>query len=240
MNNNIFTYWEGEQPEYIKYCLNSIKEKSCANVNIINNKNINDYINSNELHKNFYNIKHIAQRADYARVAVIKRYGGLWVDADTLFIKSADSFFDKINTNDDFVYIKWIDDLVINGYFYAKKNSDILTKWKNNIDKILDNYNEKNDYDWCFLGETILTPIVKSNIKICKEVDRSTFVPVHFRHDYEIFFRNGNINDYIKPDTVCIALNHSHFCGHHGSDFVSKNIDEIKKRKDLIGQIFNL
>jgi hypothetical protein len=239
MTKNIFTYWEGAKPDYIKYCLNSIAEKSGADVFILDEKDIAQYLDKEELHENFFKIKHIAQRADYLRVALLEKHGGLWVDADTVFVKSADDFFKKVD-GVDFAYIKWIDNLVINGYFYAEKNSEVLTQWKHDMDYILDKYEEKANYDWCFLGETILTPIIKSYLYPCEEVSRSTFVPVHFRHDYEVFFRDGNIKDYIKEDTVCVALNHSHFCGHHGNDFVCKNINEIKQRKDLVGQIFNL
>jgi hypothetical protein len=239
MKGNMFTYWEGVIPEYIKCCLASMTEKTNADVFLIGEKDIYQYIDKEELHKNYFKIKNAAQRADYLRVTLIEKYGGMWVDADTLFLKSTENFFENVK-DIDFAYIKWVDDLVINGYFYGARHSEVLTQWKHDIDCILDRYDEKADYDWCFLGETLLTPIIKSNLFPCEEVSRTIFVPIHFRHDYELFFRNENVKKYIKEDTICVALNHSHFCQKHMNDFVKKDIDQIRGRKDLIGQIFNL
>lgn len=106
--------WIESAPELVKICVNSIKKHNCwYEVVLLNKNNYKDYVQFPE-----YIIKKVEEKkitithlSDIMRMALLKEYWGIWVDA-TMFINS-DVFkeFDDININsnypESFMKTKW-------------------------------------------------------------------------------------------------------------------------------------
>ena len=194
MNNKVFTYWENEAgkltPPYIKACIDSIK-MNCKEFVLLTPDNINQFIDKDELNPNWRSLPYIAQHADCIRVAIINKYGGWWIDADTCFLRPIELIANFIDESKEFSFFQWIDGRVLNGYFYAKSpNSSVTSDWLESINKILSN---PSQMQWTSLGESILTPLVKWKYKPkCQLLDRNIFLPINFDKIPYIFFEDVN------------------------------------------------
>ena len=101
----IWTYWENinrdKTPTYIQLCfLTMLKYLGKYKLIILNEKNIIKYLPN--LRQNFGNL-HIAQKVDYYRIALLQKYGGIWLDADIIVVKDLKPIFDKLEEGFDFV-----------------------------------------------------------------------------------------------------------------------------------------
>jgi hypothetical protein len=212
MLNQIFTYWENEigvcTPPFIKLCIESM-QKSCKEFVLLTPDNIYEYLNENDLNPAWKLLPYIAQKADCLRVAIIKKYGGWWCDADTMFIRSIDLLENFIDETKDLCFLQWTDGRILNGYFYAKKESVILSEWLKAINKVLSN---SQPLGWASLGEDILTPLVQWKFPDkCQQLSREIFIPINFDKVPALFFENIDYYPFIKHNTIAVALNHSWF-----------------------------
>lgn len=88
---NIWMYWENKpnksKPEYLKLCYKTIV-KNCKNsfhIKLLNEKTVFKYLPN--LRKDLDKYMSIPQKTDYIRLSLLKKYGGIWLDSDTIVIK---------------------------------------------------------------------------------------------------------------------------------------------------------
>jgi hypothetical protein len=160
MERNVFIYWSGKEYSLINILRNLIFLHSTNgegyNVHFINDENINNYIE--EFPINFNNL-HLAHKADYIRVYVINKYGGIWLDSDTLILDSLDSLFELIDSKDGF-FILENNKTLCNGIFGSKKNTKLMLEWKGEMDKRL---SSKRELSWTEIGNNMLMNIQAKN-----------------------------------------------------------------------------
>jgi len=142
----IWVYWENinrkTYPTYIKLCLDTIKKHLGSKyiLIILNEKNIKEYLP--DLRNDFENLK-TAQKVDYYRVALLYKFGGIWLDADIIVLRDFDPIFDKLDEGYDYVGFGCTGYQCSNGYYrpcnwvMASKPNGMLIK------KYYDKLNEK-------------------------------------------------------------------------------------------------
>jgi len=164
MNNNLFIYWVGHEYPLIKILRELIflhsKNGNGYNVHLINNNNIKDYIEN--IPDIFFNFGP-AHQADYVRVNVICKYGGIWIDGDTIVMHKLDSLYDLLINNDGFLLAE-NETSICNGIFGSKPNTKFMLEWKHRIDKIIDlsEINENTEKtNWSIIGSTMINSIRK-------------------------------------------------------------------------------
>ena len=112
---NLYLYWVGEEYTLITILRNLIYLHSTNGVgykiHLITDKNIGDYVDVKDIPSYFSSLCP-AHQADFVRVYVICKYGGIWMDSDTLVLNSLDSMFEHLDNN--------------NGFFYKAKQSNIV------------------------------------------------------------------------------------------------------------------
>ena len=89
----IWLYWQNKnensvKPGYLDLCLQTIQKTCEKDFRIIV---LDDFLVEQLLktiHKNFRNIEPLGMRADYIRFVVVSEYGGIWLDSDTIVLKS--------------------------------------------------------------------------------------------------------------------------------------------------------
>ena len=237
----IFAYWENINgvflPAYIKKCLEKLNTL-CVDyeVTLLTPENVDFYLKGTDLNPNWRNLSSIAHRVDCIRVAVMNKYGGLWVDADTVFLKQPKEVFYKMNGS-DLMYIKWDDGRVLNGYFLCKAGSPIMEEWLNKINLKLCNLSK--EFTWTAFGETILTPLVDKYEDTCTEIDRSIFLPINIDRIPNIFFEDIDYKAFIKENTVTVGLNHSYFCNYY-PDFILEDEEKIVTGDKIINQLMRV
>lgn len=174
----IFTFWEPKDkiPGYIRLCIKTW-EKYLTDYEIIildyeiAKKYLGEYLFTNIICKNMST----PMQTDGLRVALLKKFGGIWLDADTIilkntFIKQLENYeLAMIGDNKSkFQYI---------GFIYGSKKSSLLNIWLNQIIKKVKFYkyivsNKKNNTKWLnswkkakslfYLGYDIINSLLKN------------------------------------------------------------------------------
>ena len=232
--NNIFTYWSGDKPPYIDYCLKTMQKRFGKKLVIITPETEDEYIKGVEINPRFKDITWIAQRIDCLRIAVLSKHSGLWADADTVAIKSPDHLF---NRNSDVVVTKWQrTNRILNGYFMAQKNSKFMQLCLEYINNILTN-NFKRSYPeegGVLFGEVMFNKIAKEYPQLVEYVGLDTWLPIEFPFNKDVWFQRYKIEKFVKKHTVCIGLNHSQY----PETLRQKSVAQHMEKQDLFGDIF--
>jgi hypothetical protein len=141
MHNTIWTFWhEDPLPSFIQNCINSWK-KTNATINVITDKTIGDYIDTNS------NMNTSPQRrSDLLRLEVLSKYGGLWLDASIICFSTFDWVFNQEKCTVFSIPEIGTDPPVIESWFiYCKKGDPFIKKWRDEFNKIGE-YNSIDDY----------------------------------------------------------------------------------------------
>lgn len=162
--NNVFIYWVGNEYKLIKILRQLMYYHSNNGINytihLINNDNINEYLN--DIPDVFHKLQP-AHQADYVRVNVVYKYGGLWLDSDTIVMNNLSSLFNILKEKSGF-FIKEYNS-ILNGVFGSIKGTYLFKYWKNKIDDILKD-NKDGKLRWTELGSEILIDIRDNNNKL--------------------------------------------------------------------------
>jgi hypothetical protein len=226
----LWVYWElkpgaSKPPDYISLCLKIMKNKSYLfNLVLLDNHNIYDYLP--DLRRDINNLP-IALKTDYIRVALLYKYGGLWLDADTIVMSNLQPIIDLLNMNTDFIGFGCTGMICKNNQGYSKpsngamaaiKNSKLMKLSLDKLDKKLDESHDFKNFKYFDLGKLILWDSIK-------ELEQNNYKYYHFdtnadgsRDKYghwvapDLIF-NKNI-EYDNPDKLLfIFLANSYYCG---------------------------
>ena len=165
----LWTYWEtkkgSKKPPYIDMCL-ELFHKKCKNVYdviILDDKSVYKYLPN--LRKDLDKFP-LSLKSDYIRVALLYKYGGLWLDADTIVITDLHEIKEKLDEGWDFVGFGCTNDVCFNGYprpsngaMASQKNGRLMGKCLEDLDNKL---NEKDEFDYFELGKHILWTNIES------------------------------------------------------------------------------
>ena len=152
MDKYIWVYWENiktdRYPTYIKMCIDTMKKHyGKYKLIILNEKNVHNYLP--DLRKDFSNLL-IAQKVDYYRIALLHKYGGIWIDADVIAMNDIKPVFDKLEEGYDYVGFGCTGMKCNNGYFRpsnwvmgARPGSVLMKVCLDKLNSKLDNRNNK-------------------------------------------------------------------------------------------------
>lgn len=100
---NVFMYWTGEKPKLIGELIRlaGLHAGKCS-LHLICHENIADYL---DVPNEFYALSPSYQ-SDYIRYNVIERFGGVWLDADTIVMQALDRLFEFFGKDGFLVEIK--------------------------------------------------------------------------------------------------------------------------------------
>ena len=169
----IFSFWEPQYkiPGYLSLCIKTWKHfLPDYQIKILDYSTLKSYL-GDELYSNIIckNMP-LSMQADAIRVALLKKYGGLWLDTDSIIINgSFTKEFEKYELTmigeerNKFQYM---------GFIFASQNSSILYSWLNrvvdkvkiykiNLNRNKNNLTEKmKKFD--YLGNSIIDPLLKN------------------------------------------------------------------------------
>lgn len=133
----IWTYWhDNNPPETVKRCINTWREHNPDyEIVILNNTNLktiyNIDISSLNIAKDFH-----ARHADFARILIMERYGGIWIDSSTICTRNFKWIHDiQRRTNSDMIgfyspHTKDIKHPIVENWFFASPpNSQFMRDW---------------------------------------------------------------------------------------------------------------
>lgn len=175
-NNKIYmwVYWElinnaTKPPDYIKLCFDTMKKNSAKyfRLIILDEKKIFDYLP--DLRRDINDLP-IALKTDYIRVALLYRYGGMWLDADTIMMNDLNIIVTKLKQGIDYIGFGCTRYICKNLDGYGRpsnyvmgsiKHGRLIGKCLNNLNNKLDKYykshkDERKEFDYFDLGKKIV------------------------------------------------------------------------------------
>ena len=205
--NTIFTFWEPieRMPGYIKLCIKTWKKfLPLYDIRILDYKNIKDYLGQSLFENLICKNMTLPKQADAIRVALLNKYRGIWMDADTIvlngeFLQELKSF-ELAMFGDEKIKTQNI------GFIYSSGNSSILKKWlkeiiynvqiykqyseKNRLNLVIDNAWKKMN-SWDYLGNGILKNVTSKQFCRLDRQKMNTLPEIRF-------FENSSL-DLIQP-----------------------------------------
>lgn len=225
-NYNIYIYWENRKnkktPNIVNKCYNIMKKKH-NNIIFLNEKNIKEYIDIIDIS----HLQHIAHKADYFRAKILHKFGGIWLDIDTILLDNLDKDWEEFYNSDKLVAL----DVGCIAYMMSKKNNIIFEKWIKQIENII---KLKKHIKWGDIGGTLLKNIIIENnyqkyiYNFPKIVFRIGYLDYLKFYDTNHFTVKNNINK-IKNNNIKIIILYGTYM-----------YDKKYHTSSLINQIFNL
>lgn len=98
----LWQYWEGNLPDYIKLCMETVDKHCSNNFKIIrlNPQNIKEYLPEIEEYEENINTLIIPQKVDIYRIMLLYKYGGMYMDADVIVLRNPSEIMDKLKEFD--------------------------------------------------------------------------------------------------------------------------------------------
>lgn len=221
---HLFTYWEtpkgSSKPGYIDVCEETIT-KHCSKhfrVRHLDPIKLKKWLPN--IHKNIEEIRYnknpehnITAKSNYIRVALLKAYGGVWLDSDTLVLRDFEPVYNALhNLKSDFVYSpQWISSqyhTVGACFMGSQKNGKVISDYQKILDRLI---HRKINFRWGDLGHKILTPLVSHHALDCYKVKERHIYPIRIGHAGILFKEEKRLMDYISDDTLCLTLYNSIF-----------------------------
>ena len=150
-------------PGYLKLCIKTWRKFLPEyEINILNYKRAREFIGKKIFSKIISKRMSLPIQADAIRVAVLKKYGGIWLDTDTIITNGS---IIKNNRNYELVMIGE-NKMQYIAFIYASNNSSIINEWlKEIITKVYqyEHTNNKSIYkEWNYLGNEIIDRLLSN------------------------------------------------------------------------------
>lgn len=175
--NNIFTFWEPRNkiPGYLKLCIKTWeKYLPQYKINILDYEKAKEYIGEKLFSKIVCKNMTMRVQADAIRVALLNKYGGIWLDTDTIVFNG--KFFEQFRNYELAMIGENKKKIQYIGFIYAN-NSSLIKIWLNQIIDRIKYYkyilsNKQNTKSWnnswdkvnslFYLGYHIINPLLKN------------------------------------------------------------------------------
>jgi len=147
----IWSYWHTEaKPPIVELAIQTWRKHNPEYaIHVLSEPTIGNYLNMNALPTTFARKMH-CHKADIVRIALLEKYGGVWIDSSILINKPLSEEWDPTTYDVGGYYIQKsthnINKPVFENWFIsAPKNSALIKEWKNEVFRGM-SYNSNWDY----------------------------------------------------------------------------------------------
>ena len=166
----LWQYWDGDKSSFIKLSMETVKKHCINSFNVVelNNDNIFFYLPEMIHYKDKMKNLLIAQKVDIYRILLLYKYGGLYIDADTIVLRDPIEIMDKLQKY-DFVGFGCTGNNCTIGYgkpsnwiLAARPTSILMAKV---LDTQLKSINNNSSHDYHDLGKLVIWKELDNLIK---------------------------------------------------------------------------
>lgn len=253
----LFTFWEPKEkmPAYIRLCMQTWKKflPECEVV-LLDYSNLEEWLGNNVYDEILFRDFSLPKQADAIRCALLKKYGGLWLDADTILTSpqvkdylmidselvmiSKHLAFIKVNNNSKII-ADWYNQIQYNLKFYKD------VKYQNNaVQKILHPRRYRRVENWDYLGNYILHKMLKTkNKKKFFSIDRMEINALpelnnkkndNLVENYQNFYFENDYSQDVIKNTKGIILLHNSWTP---QQFLEMNEEEFLSRNNTLSNV---
>ena len=240
--NNIFAFWESdsEMPAYLKLCIQTwYKNIPNSSIHIINYNNLEDYIGSTYKIELLKKIP-LPMQSDIISVAILEKFGGLFLDIDCIVTHNLFEIFDAISLDKLIAFGNIHREIHLAVLYCRSPNNKLIKNWREKAqEKLLSKIPDK--LNWNHFGNSIIDPLLNEpkyydDYHIIERSISGNILEVSMLEDYEItnwtkyrlfyfntFFKlNKDILNHVKCGVISL---HNSWTPREIK--IIKNIDEI-------------
>ena len=253
----LFTFWEPKEkmPAYIRLCMQTWKKflPECEVV-LLDYSNLEEWLGKDVYDEILFRDFSLPKQADAIRCALLKKYGGLWLDADTILTSpqvkdylmidselvmiSKHLAFIKANNNSKII-ADWYNQIQYNLKFYKD------VKYQNNaVQKILHPRRYRRVEIGEYLGNYILHKMLKTkNKKKFFSIDRMEINALpelnnknndNLVENYQNFYFENDYSQDVIKNTKGIILLHNSWTP---QQFLQMNEEEFLSRNNTLSNV---
>ena len=174
----IFTFWEpkGNIPGYLRLCIKTWKKfLTDYEIIILDYETVKEFLGESLYSKIIFKNMPIAVQSDAIRIAILNKYGGIWIDTDTIILNN--ELLTKLNNYELMMIREGNTKYHYIGFIYALKNSTIIKEWlkqiiqrvkiykyiyTNKTDTNISKYFYKSYNSLRYLGNEIINALLKN------------------------------------------------------------------------------
>ena len=149
----VWAYWEGACPEWIRACWRSVAA-AAPNARLLTPESF-DRLRDRDRDIDLSRL-HVAHRADFIRMFLLQRYGGLWIDADCLAMKPLQPVLDLLKDH-EMVGHRERSGLVSNGFVASRAGGRIVSAVYR---RICDTLRSRRPLGWTSIGSEPLSAVI--------------------------------------------------------------------------------
>jgi len=151
--DTVWTYWEGPCSPWISACLRTLAA-AAPTLQVLTPDAV-DRLRDSDRDIDLSRLQ-VAHRADFVRLYVLQRYGGLWVDADCLAIQPLQSVLDLLRQHET-VGHRERSGLASNGFIAARPGSSIVRAV---YERVCETLRARRRLGWTSLGSEPLSAVI--------------------------------------------------------------------------------
>jgi len=241
MNNTIWLYWDNypnkDTPPYIKLCWQTIRTHCGADfkVVLINSNNVRDYLPN--IRDDFFSMPQINNKSNYLRYKLLAEYGGVWLDSDTILLRSILPLLDLLTGDIDLIATaspEYGYGEPESGLIISKPNGVVITRAIKIFESKMDANPPGHVFQWGTMGPAIIRAAVKGYTY--HHLDFRLIMPIGWQHAH-MFDRIDVVQKYLTDETFGVMLYNEMF-RRANSSIMTMSKDELLTSKKLIGRIF--
>jgi glycosyltransferase involved in cell wall biosynthesis len=217
----VWMYWEGECPEWIRHCQQTVFAHA-DNVRLISAAEF-DRLRENDRHISLARLD-VVHRSDYIRSYLLAHYGGLWIDSDCLVMQSLQSVLDRLR-DFDFVAHRERRGVFSNDFMAARRGSQIAAALYCRVCEIM---RSRRPLGWTALGSEPLTSVLTNTNAPWYEIACELIQPICWSNP-GAFFAINDRNEHERlysSRALCFML----------SNVTLKRYQAANPSKDLLGE----
>lgn len=171
MSVKIWTFWHGDKPPIINLCLQTLK-KHCANFEVATMDTIKEIIGGQAAIDEFGELPIVFQ-SDLYRLLLLRETGGIWIDADSIAIRSIE--LDTIDPDADFMGVGFPNQQFPRATpFYVKQKSITLDRMIERVFYILRKRKSGANVGYDSASVGMMRDIIKTHPTFPKIYDEKT------------------------------------------------------------------
>ncbi|EIG24405.1 glycosyltransferase family 32 protein [Haemophilus paraphrohaemolyticus] len=192
----IWVYWDSNKENHlVNLCIESMKTHfEGYQMNILNKNNIQEYIDLPVFHKDLKP----AGISDFIRFSLLKKYGGIWIDASVFFTQNLDWIFSKMNEEGADIFLCYSDECTIRNDFpvidswfiIAPAEHPFIIDWLEEFKKAIFSDSPTTYYNDYINNKDIIQNIPNVSYLICYV----SAMVVLSRKKYDILYLNSGSN----------------------------------------------
>lgn len=164
--SKLWAFWFNKpnktMPLYIELCLKYMKALNGDKFQLITEKNIFDFLNTNEVPTKLLSEYDVVSKNEYIRTRLLHKYGGVYSDADCIHLEPVYESLHNCMDNTNYNLCSWYGGTA---FFIAKQGSAILEKSLEDFENSISEYKSGDVIKYaCFGGGTMHKIAVKNNL----------------------------------------------------------------------------